>query len=289
MMHRNEINFVAIDFETATNNRMPCQLGIAVVENGTITEKKEYLFRPPDNRYDAGCIRVHKITPSHTENCEEFSYYWEDIKSYLHHGVVVVHNYSFDIDVLDRVCNFYDLNKAIPMAIMDTCSIFNDRSLDDVCHALGINFTNHHHAKYDAIACAEIFLSFLNGADPNIVNTVPRKIRQKNNFGYNPSTEQIQKVALSADVEITSENLFFEKSFVLSGNFERYSRDDLSIILEKLGGIKRGSISGKTHFFIAGTAFGPEKMNKVMEMQKNNHPIKIINENILYEILSKLI
>ena len=37
-------SFIAIDFETATVSRMACQMGIVIVENGIITDKKTFLF-----------------------------------------------------------------------------------------------------------------------------------------------------------------------------------------------------------------------------------------------------
>ena len=35
------INFTAFDFETATADRMPCQLGVVVVRDGKIVEERE--------------------------------------------------------------------------------------------------------------------------------------------------------------------------------------------------------------------------------------------------------
>jgi DNA polymerase-3 subunit epsilon len=41
------MNFTAIDFETANNSRSSaCALGAVKVENGVITERKEWLIRP---------------------------------------------------------------------------------------------------------------------------------------------------------------------------------------------------------------------------------------------------
>ena len=50
----NVINFVAVDVETATSNRSSiCQLSLAFVADGQITEKKSWLIQPPENKYDA--------------------------------------------------------------------------------------------------------------------------------------------------------------------------------------------------------------------------------------------
>ena len=40
-------SFIAVDFETATYNRMACQVGIVVVRNGVITERISNFIQPP--------------------------------------------------------------------------------------------------------------------------------------------------------------------------------------------------------------------------------------------------
>lgn len=45
------MDFVAIDFETATSNYTSvCSLGICVVENNKITDRKEILIKPEPKR-----------------------------------------------------------------------------------------------------------------------------------------------------------------------------------------------------------------------------------------------
>ena len=52
MTSKSDINFIAIDFETATSKRASiCEVGICVVRNGEIAETRSWLVRPEDNRY----------------------------------------------------------------------------------------------------------------------------------------------------------------------------------------------------------------------------------------------
>ena len=45
-----KLNFIAIDFETATGKRASiCEVGICVVRNGEIIETKSWLVQPEDN------------------------------------------------------------------------------------------------------------------------------------------------------------------------------------------------------------------------------------------------
>lgn len=56
------------------------------------------------------------------------------------------------------------------------------------------------------------------------------------------------------------------KTFVISGVFNRFSRDQLKEIIEQNGGKNSGSISGKTSFVLAGENMGPEKLKKAQNL-----------------------
>ena len=59
------MNFIALDFETATHERnSACELGICVVENSEIVETKSWLIKPPSYPYfNSHNINVHGIYP----------------------------------------------------------------------------------------------------------------------------------------------------------------------------------------------------------------------------------
>ncbi len=52
------------------------------------------------------------------------------------------------------------------------------------------------------------------------------------------------------------------KTFVVSGVFSRFSRDEIKQLIESHGGEVKGSISSKTDFVMAGEKMGPEKRKK---------------------------
>ncbi len=59
---------------------------------------------------------------------------------------------------------------------------------------------------------------------------------------------------------------FVGKSFVVSGVFSNYSRDELKLEIEKNGGKNVGSISAKTDFVVAGENMGPAKLEKATRL-----------------------
>jgi DNA ligase (NAD+) len=66
------------------------------------------------------------------------------------------------------------------------------------------------------------------------------------------------------------------KTFVISGVFSKYSRQQIKDMIEKYGGNISGSVSSKTSMIVAGDKMGPEKRKKADELN-----IPIIDETEL--------
>lgn len=103
------VNFIAIDFETATTQRTACQVGITVVKEGEIVKKISRFIQPPANQYSKQCIKVHGITPDITADSPTFDIIWNDIKEYFEGNFIVAHNLPFDIDVLYKELDRYNI------------------------------------------------------------------------------------------------------------------------------------------------------------------------------------
>ncbi|MBD3638582.1 MAG: NAD-dependent DNA ligase LigA [Crocinitomicaceae bacterium] len=63
-------------------------------------------------------------------------------------------------------------------------------------------------------------------------------------------------------------------TFVISGVFEKVSRNELKELIEKNGGKNTGSISAKTSYLVAGENMGPAKLEKAEKLD-----VKIISED----------
>ena len=79
---------------------------------------------------------------------------------------------------------------------------------------------------------------------------------------------------LSEEVLSQKTNKLEGLSIVISGTFEKYSRDEYKGMIEQNGGKNSGSISGKTDYILAGDNMGPAKLDKA-----NKLGVKIINED----------
>ncbi len=69
-------------------------------------------------------------------------------------------------------------------------------------------------------------------------------------------------------------------SIVISGTFDKYSRDEYKSMIEQNGGKNSGSISSKTNYVLAGENMGPAKLEKAKSLG-----IPIINEDDFLKML----
>ena len=175
------MNFTAIDFETATSAYSSiCSMGICVVENNKIVERKSFLIKPTPFEFNDYNILIHGIHPEDVEECRTFDGYWEQIKPYLEGKTVIAHNAQFDVGALratldlfgieypsfEYICTVKLSQKAYPE--------LESHKLNFLGEALGICF-NHHEACDDAYACAGILLQILQDFELNTLHDVENK------------------------------------------------------------------------------------------------------------------
>lgn len=161
----NNINFIAIDFETAGPKRASiCEAGICVVKAGKVVETKSWLVRPENNQYSYWNIKVHGIQPEDTVNAPEFPDVWTEIRAFLKDcPVLVAHNAAFDIGCIRHSLDLYGIEKP---EIKYYCSLraarhiydFGCNSLDYLCEQFAIPCGTHYRAGNDAEMCARLFL-----------------------------------------------------------------------------------------------------------------------------------
>ncbi len=82
------------------------------------------------------------------------------------------------------------------------------------------------------------------------------------------------------ETQVSAPQLLQGKSFVVSGVFERHSRDEIKALIEHFGGKNISSISSKTDYVLAGTNMGPAKKQKAGSLN-----IPIISEEDFEEMI----
>ena len=75
------------------------------------------------------------------------------------------------------------------------------------------------------------------------------------------------------DKTITKTNKLNAQTFVVSGTFASFSRDELKSIIENNGGKNVSGVSAKTNYLVAGEKTGPSKLASAEKLG-----VKIISE-----------
>lgn len=161
------MNFIAIDFETATGKRSSaCAVAIVSVENGVIIDEYYVLIQPPNNEYNWRNIQVHGITERHTINAPTFGQVFPEIRRRLQGKKIVAHNESFDRSVLQKSMlesglDYSELKLSerweCTMKLCKANSRYPSGKLNECCVIDNIEL-KHHEALSDARACAQLYL-----------------------------------------------------------------------------------------------------------------------------------
>ena len=161
---------------------------------------------------------------------------------------------------------------------------------ENVLFALGIRFVGEtvakklakHYKNIDALSKATFM-------DLVLVDEIGERIAQSVlDFFENSINKEIieQLKAQGVQFEIVEKinpnatNKLSGKTFVVSGVFEKFSRDDLKKAIEDNGGKVGSSISAKTDYVVAGDNMGPAKLDKANALK-----IPIISENDFIKML----
>jgi DNA ligase (NAD+) len=80
--------------------------------------------------------------------------------------------------------------------------------------------------------------------------------------------QRLKAAGLQFEIEeaVLDSNLLEGKTFVVSGVFSQFSRDEIKDLIEKNGGKNVGSISAKTSYVLAGENMGPAKLEKASSL-----------------------
>ena len=173
---------IAIDFETATSRRdSACALGLAWIEGGEITRREYRLIRPRDLDFHPGNVRVHGITAHDVRDAPAFPAVFREFAEAFDGALVLAHNASFDISVLNACLQSYGMPRP---ALQSGCTLALARrlwpsepnhKLSSLADRFGLRF-RHHHAGDDAYACAHIALQAVRAAKAKDVLALTRRM-----------------------------------------------------------------------------------------------------------------
>lgn len=160
--------------------------------------------------------------------------------------------------------------------IIDGIETSKNVPFERVVYALGIRMVGETSAKSLARSFGDID-SLLNATTESLIqidgigNIMAGSIRE---FFDNPSNIAIVdrlreyglQMSLSRQQQESRTNKLEGKLIVISGIFQKHSREEYKTLIEQHGGKNSGSISSKTSFILAGENMGPSKLEKAKKL-----------------------
>jgi DNA polymerase III subunit epsilon len=164
------MTITSLDFETANRSRVSiCAAGLAVFENGVLTESPYWLVRPPKGKgwFREDFIECHGLTHLDVLDAPEFPAIAPELLERLTRAdIVIAHKASFDIGHLRATLDHFGL--ACPeFDYVCTCTLARriwpdlpDHTLGTLAAHIGHEF-HHHHAQSDAEAAGQVLLGMM--------------------------------------------------------------------------------------------------------------------------------
>lgn len=193
----------------------------------------------------------------------------------------------FEAELINNAADLYDLtaDQLLPLERMAEKSVQNmlagieaskEIPFERVLFALGIRYVGEtvakklarHFQSIDALRAANLEeLVAVDEIGERIAQSVIEYFENGTN-GQIVERLQAAGVQLSIPEDQLADNTdkLVGNTFVISGVFERHSRDELKELIEKNGGKNTGSVSAKTTYLLAGDGMGPSKREKAEKL-----------------------
>ena len=212
----------------------------------------------------------------------------ETIDDYYRHGLVKNVADLYDIDV--QQINGDGSREKSARKIVDGIEASKQVPFERVVFALGIRLVGEttakllarHFQNIDKLMAATLDeLTHIDGIGEVVAKSVITYFHTQNNVEI---VERLRKyglqMSLSQEQLDSHTELLKGMTIVISGVFQKHSRDEYKAMIEQNGGKNTGSISAKTSFILAGENMGPSKLQKAEKLG-----INIINEDQFLEMI----
>lgn len=199
----------------------------------------------------------------------------ETVDDYYQRGLIHDVSDLYKLTVAD-ICGYNKNRVKSAQKVVDGVKSTLQVPFERVVFAIGIRFVGEttakliarHFKSMEALQNATVEqLMEVDGVGQVIAESVVKYFQETKN------AEMVARLAAyGVQMQLSEEQLSGQtdklagKSIVISGVFQKHSRDDYKAIIEQNGGKNVGSISKKTTFVLAGDNMGPAKMEKAQSL-----------------------
>ena len=280
-----------VDLDKRSNNLVKVQFPITCPECGTELIRKD----GEANHYcpnDKGCPpqikgKIEHFIQRKALNIENLG--TETIDMFYHKGLVKNPADLYDLK-RENLLNLEGFKEKSIQNILSGVEKSKEIPFKQVLFGIGIRFVG--------ATVAEKLAIYFNGID-NLAKATQEELLQVPEIGlriaqsvveYFQNTDNQEFIARlkaaglqftynSVEIVVEGEGLA-GKTFVISGTFQNFERDDLKIKIEANGGKVLSGVSGKLNYLIAGAEAGPSKLEKAQKLN-----VAVISEDDFIKML----
>ena len=287
-----EFDFIAMDFETANNNRVSaCALGLAFVKNETFVHKEKHFILPPQGEKILNTHkRIHGIQEEDLEFALDFKQLWDsELFKYFNNNLIVFHNASMELSVLKSLFSHYKIDD-FNINYIDTMKLAElsgkPKKLTELASLFDIPIIKHHDPQEDAEVCANVF-SELKDLVPNFKDLVQC---------FSSETLQDKVSTKGVSLKIQNDNMDIVKQYSISKEelqelriegsgfiFTGELTEDREICKEfvvRNGGLIKPTITSRVNFVVIGVGYGWSKIQKVHQLNsEKNCQIRLLSNS----------
>ena len=314
--------YVFLDIENPNcRNNSICSIGLVIVEENEILEKLYTLINPED-RFDNINSKITGIENSMVQGSPTLIDYWVKIKTLLEESIIVGHNIEYDLSVLSKALDRYNIT---PPKFKYICTYklskqyleLNSYKLEDLCNYIGYKYVAHN-ALEDALASFELFkfisknnlindyqlYDYINHEVESIDSRLESNINDLygivKGITYDEITKEEENKLKFTFEEILNPytNQFSIEldgmTYCLTGEFKNGTKTDINNILKNYGAIEKSGVTSKTDYLFVGSLGSDAwkygniggKIAKAQELKEKGAKIEIICEDELFNMIN---
>ncbi|MFI9411365.1 exonuclease domain-containing protein [Nocardia gamkensis] len=302
------LSFAAIDVETANSTRGSiCAIGLAIVRDGIRETTHSWLCRPPGpvDYFAPFNITLHKITPEKVASQPSFGELWSEVAQLIGELPIVAHNAAFDVGAIREACSY----SGVPWPTFDYgCTLVWSRRLLDlisyrlplVAVELGIALPQHHDARHDVTAAADIAIALAARAKSNTVHQLAQATKTRlgrlTTAGWNGchgfgGANLTPPEATGTDTE----HPLYGQTIVFTGGLASMTRQEAWQAVAACGATPDKAVTKRTTRLVIGDGFTgstpddftTQKAHKAVGLRAKGQRIEILTEVELLEYLGQ--
>lgn len=273
------------------------------IDSGKEIERFQTLVKP-ENEIDEYISELTGITNELVADAPHIKDVLPSLIDFLSDWVIVGHNVNFDINFVYDNCLEY-MNSYFKNDFVDTMRLsrkvvlaLKHHRLEDLVKYFNIEIEGAHRAAYDCtatICCLEKLKAVAVDTYGDVESALYEFTKEHKQKKYKPS-DDLRKLSVTADY-IDTDNPFYEKNVVFTGTLEKMVRKDAAQLVVNLGGFAQNNVTKTTDFLVLGNndycnTIKDGKSNKQKKAENlilSGSDLKIIPENVFYDIISEWI